>query len=148
MPIPDLNQRDVLPPGLHDCSLAELRARFGNFQASDRRQRLFAKLEEFVLACQGSGLFEQLVVDGSFVTGKPDPNDIDLLAVLRPGHDFERDLPMSEYAAVSRTMLRRRYAFDVIVAEPASELYHTYVKFFSQVRGTPALSKGLLLLRL
>ena len=32
----------------------------------------------------------------SLVTAKPAPNDIDLVAVLRPGQDFERDLPMSE----------------------------------------------------
>lgn len=125
-----------------------MRSRFGSFQESDRRQRLFTKLEELATTCQRSGLFERLLVDGSFVTEKSAPNDIDLLAVLRPGHGFERDLPMSEYALLSRAMLRRRYAFDVIVAEAGSELYHSYVTFFSQVRGKPELAKGLLSLRL
>ena len=148
MPIPELNRDGLLPPGLHDCSLEELQAVFGTFQESDRRQQLFRKLVELVVACQRSGLFEALLVDGSFVTAKPAPNDIDLLAVLRPGHDFERDLPMSEYALVSRPLLRRRYAFDVIVAEATSELYQTYVTFFSQVRGLPELTKGLSRLRL
>jgi hypothetical protein len=83
-------------------------------------------------------------VDGSFVTSKLAPNDIDLIAVLRPGHNFERDLPMSEYALVSRTMLRRRFGFDVIVAERESTVYNTYVEFFSRVREFPALRKGLL----
>lgn len=148
MPIPELNRHGLLPPGLHDCSLAELQASFGVFQESDRRQHLFRKLEELVAACQRSGLFEQLLVDGSFVTAKPAPNDIDLLAVLHAGHNFERDLPMSEYALVSRPLLRRRYAFDVVVAESSSELYHSYVTFFSQVRGSPELTKGLLRLHL
>jgi len=148
MPIPALTALGLLPAGLHDCSLAELRASFGCFQESDRRQRLFAKLEELVSACQRSGLFEALLVDGSFVTAKPAPNEIDLLAVLRPGHNFERDLPMSEYALVSRPLLRRRYAFDVVVAESTSELYHSYVTFFGQVRGSLELTKGLLRLRL
>lgn len=148
MPIPALNQIGLLPPGLHDCSLEEVRARFGTFQESDRRQELFRRLTELAAACQRSGLFEALLVDGSFVTAKPAPNDIDLLLVLRPGHDFERDLPMSEYALVSRPLLRRRYAFDVIVAEANSELYHSYVTFFCQVRGLPELTKGLLRLRL
>ena len=40
-----------------------------------------------------SARFEAILVDGSFVTGKLAPNDVDILAVLRPGHDFERDLP-------------------------------------------------------
>ena len=79
---------------------------------------------------------------------KPAPNDIDLVAVLRPGHNLERDLPMSEYTLVSRAMLRRRFGFDVIVAEPESQLYKTYVEFFSRVREDPAARKGLLRVRL
>jgi len=95
-----------------------------------------------------SGLFEFLVLDGSFVTANLAPNDIDLVAVLRPGYDFERDLPVSEYALVSRALLRRRFGFDVVVAEQDSALYRTYVEFFSRVREAPHLRKGLLRLRL
>ena len=83
-------------------------------------------------------------MDGSFVTAKPSPNDIDAIAVLQPGHDFERDLLLSEYALVSRHLLARRFHFDVIVAERDSAVYKTYVDFFSQVRGAPELRKGLL----
>ena len=104
MPIPALNSDGLLPTGVHDCSLSEVRARFGDFQGSDVRQRLFTRLEELATAMTRSGLFESLLIDGSFITAKPAPNDIDLVAVLRPGHNFERDLPMSEYALVSRAM--------------------------------------------
>lgn len=148
MAIPELNAHGCLPAGLHDCDLSEVRVRFGSFQTNDRRPALFAKLEELVAACRRSGLFTALLVDGSFVTAKPSPNDVDVLAVLKPEHDFERDLAMSEYALVSRPLLRRRYGFDIVVAEPASELYQSYVDFFSQVRGMPALKKGLLRLSL
>ncbi len=97
---------------------------------------------------QRSGLFEGLLIDGSYVTAKPCPNDIDLVAVLRPGHDFERELLLSEYALVSRAMLRRRFGFDIIVAERDSQLYKTYVEFFSRVRENPVARKGLLRLTL
>ena len=148
MPIPALTADGFLPTGLFDCSLAEVRARFGSFQGIDTRQRHFARLEDLVATMQRSGLFEALLLDGSFVTAKPSPNDIDLVAVLRPGHDFERDLPMSEYALVSRPMLRRRFRFDIIVAERDSQLYKTYVEFFSRVRENPEARKGLLRLTL
>ena len=82
------------------------------------------------------------------MTAKVAPNDIDLVAVLRPGHDFERDLPTSEYSLVSRALLLRRFGFDVIVAERDSSLYRTYVEFFSRVREAPELRKGLLRVRL
>lgn len=144
MPIPALNTEGLLPVGLFDCAWSELQSRFGAFRGSDHRVRLFARLEELASAMRASGLFEALIIDGSFVTAKPAPNDIDLVAVLRPGHNFERDLPMSEYALVSRSLLRRRFGFDVIVAEQDSGLYRTYVEFFSRVRETPVLRKGLL----
>jgi hypothetical protein len=146
--IPSLNADGLLPPGIFDCSLDEVKACFGTFQESDRRPHLFQRLTELVTAIQRSQLFETLLIDGSFVTAKPAPNDIDLVAVLRPGHDFERDLPMSEYALVSRTLLRRRFGFDVVLAEMDSPLYQTYVEFFSQVREAPELRKGMLRLRL
>ena len=125
-----------------------MRVRFGAFQGSDTRQRLFTRLEELVTTMQRSALFEVLLLDGSFVTAKPVPNDIDLVAVLRPGHNFERDLPMSEYALVSRAMLRRRFGFDIIIAEPDSHLYRSYIEFFSRVRERPEARKGLLRLTL
>jgi hypothetical protein len=133
---------------LHECSLAEIRERFGRFHESGRRPQLFARLEELTGLMRRSGLFDAVIVDGSFVTTKPAPNDIDVLAVLRQGHDFERDLPMSEYALVSRVLLRRRTGFDVIVAEADSQLYRTYVEFFSRVRERPDVAKGLLRVRL
>ncbi len=148
MPVPALNADGLLPPGIFDCDLPEVRMRFGSFQGSDHRPRLFTRLEELVFVMRGSGLFESLLMDGSFVTAKPAPNDIDLVAVLWLGHDFERDLPMSEYALVSRVLLRRRTGFDVIIAEQDSQLYRTYVGFFSRVRELPGVAKGLLRLPL
>ena len=148
MPIPALNPGGVLPVGVFECSLAEVRERFGVFNGFDRRVRLFTRLEELTLALRSSGLFEVLIVDGSFITAKPLPNDVDLIAVLRLGHNFEQDLPMSKYAVVSRALLRRRFGFDVVIAERDSQLYKTYVEFFSRVREAPELRKGLLRLTL
>lgn len=148
MPIPELNSEGVLPTGIHDCTLAELKGVFGKFQVSDRRIKLFGRLEELAAEAGRSGLFEALLVDGSFVTNEPNPHDIDLIAVLRQGQDFERDLPMSQYALLSRTLLRRRFGFDVLIAEAGSGLYETYVDFFRRVRENPVLRKGLLRVRL
>jgi len=148
MPIPLLNNDGFLMPGIYDCTLKELQERFGSFQKSDRRPRLFSRLEELFETMQRGKLFESLIVDGSFVTAKVDPNDIDLIAVLLPGHDFERDLPMSEYALLSRSMLRRRFGFDVVIVERAGSLYNTYIEFFSRVRENPEVRKGLLRLSL
>jgi hypothetical protein len=144
MAVPPLNSTGFLPSGVFDCSIREIRERFGSFQGSDRRSRLFQRLEELVQALSASRLFESLVIDGSFVSAVQTPNDIDAIAVLLPGHDFERNLSVSEYALVSRSMLRRRYGFDVIVAEQDSHLHKTYLEFFSRVRDNPEMRKGML----
>lgn len=36
-------------------------------------------------------------MDGSFVTAKSEPNDIDLVLVLAADHDFSADLPPVHY---------------------------------------------------
>ena len=79
MAIPELNDDGLLPEGLHECSLGEILERFGRFQQSDRRRRLGQRLQEFLGDVGSTGLAVAVVIDGSFVTGKPEPNDIDLV---------------------------------------------------------------------
>src|SRR4051794_25704968 len=92
MPIPELNEAGFLPEGIHEASLEEVRERFGRFQRTDRRPDLFTKLSLFLAGVRASGLVEAVVVDGSFVTAKDEPSDIDLILVLRPDHDYGAEL--------------------------------------------------------
>jgi len=48
MPIPALSEKGFLPPGVHGCSLDEVRQSFGMFNSTDRRPKLFKKLDAFV----------------------------------------------------------------------------------------------------
>ena len=148
MPIPALDEHGLLPSGVHDCTLEEVRVRFGRFQGSDVRGRLFANLAELVGELMRSDLVAAVVVDGSFITAKSTPNDIDLLLVLKSGHDWSADLGAFDYRLVSSARVRRRFGFDVLVAEDGSKLYQRYVKFFSGTRENPDDVKGVLRIRL
>jgi hypothetical protein len=148
MPIPPLDEHGLLPPGVHHCTLEEIRARFGSFQESDRRPQLFARLTAFLSEAQAARLVASVVVDGSFVTAKPEPNDIDLIVVVAPGHSFAADLSPSEYAVLSKRRVHRRHGFDVLVARDDSEEYRRYVRFFQQIRFEPGRTKGILRLTL
>jgi hypothetical protein len=77
MPIPPMDERGLLPLGIHDCTIDEIQARFGSFQGNDRRPQLWAKFTEFLREARASRLVATVLVDGSFVTAKTDPNDID-----------------------------------------------------------------------
>lgn len=144
MPIPDLNDDGLLPEGIHDCSFAELVERFGQFRKSDCRRRLTKRLEEFFREVGATGFAVSVIVDGSFVTAKAEPNDIDLVLVLRAGHNFSTTVRPFEYNVLSRRRVRKSYGFDMLLAEEGQPEFAEFIEFFTQVRGDPDVRKGLL----
>lgn len=143
MPIPDLNEHGFLPAGVHDCSEEEVEKRFGQFQHSDCRCRLFERLKEFLRHARASGLVGAVIIDGSFVTDKDEPNDIDVIVVLRTGHDFDADLSPREYNVVSKLRIRRQFKLDALVGEEGQKDLADQIEFFGRVRGSE-IRKGLL----
>ena len=148
MPIPALNKDGLLPEGIHDCSLEEIEARFGSFQDSDRRIRLWAALQAFIGESKATGLGLALLVNGSFATAKPAPEDIDLILVLPAEHDFSRELSPAQYNVLSAQRVRRRHKLDLLVARSDSDQYRRYLRLFQQVRLEPRKTKGILRVRL
>ena len=148
MPIPEFNEHGLLPEGIHDCTVEELENRFGNFQGSDRRPQLWAKFRDFIREAKASGVVETILVNGSFVTTKPDPNDIDLVLLVPASHDFSADLGPAQYNVLSRRHVRQRYGFDIVLALPGTEEVSEAAEFFQQVRGQSLRRKGILRLRI
>ena len=148
MPIPALNKDGLLPEGIHDCTLGEIEARFGSFQGTDHRPRLWAALRAFLRELKAAGLGSALLVNGSFVTAKPAPEDIDLILVLPAGHDLSRDLSPAEYNVLSSQRVRRRHKLDLLVTRADSDQYRRYLSLFQQVRLEPRKTKGILRIQL
>ncbi len=148
MPIPPFEPSGLLPPGVDDCTLEELKVRFGSFEGSDRRPQLFARLEAFIAEAKRSRIVHSLVVDGSFVTAELAPKDIDLILVVAEDLDFTADLAPAAYAVVSRHRVHRKYGFDLFVARSGSVEYRRWTEFFQQVRLEPGKQKGILRLTL
>jgi hypothetical protein len=150
MPIPGLDENGLLPSGVHDCTLEELNERFGNDRLVDNkvspcRSRLYTRLCEYVREIRRLKYVVSLLVDGSFVTDKPQPEDIDLVVVLAADHDFTKDLRPFEYNLLSKRRVKQnRYLFDIRVVSESMTEYAEAVAFFSQVRNRPELTKGLL----
>jgi predicted nucleotidyltransferase len=106
--------------------------------------RLVRALEAYVAEIRSTGVVSWIVVNGSFVTGKPGPSDIDLIVVLQPGHDLDAPLGPFEYNAVSRRRVRKRHGFDILVARDGSPELNEYLAFFQQVKQEPDRQKGVL----
>src|SRR5262245_36678426 len=131
--LPPFNEKGLLPEGIHDCSLDEAEARFGRFQRSDRRPGLWSEFRQFVNEAKATGLASAILLNGSFITAKPDPNDIDVILVVLPDHDFTRDLLAAEYNVLSAQRVKRRRKLDLLVARENSDQYYRYIKLFQQI---------------
>ena len=68
----------LLPPGLHPIELDQLRNLCIRTDPGSRvRNRLMIQLESIVFSLKGSGVPAKVWVDGSFLTKKRNPRDID-----------------------------------------------------------------------
>ena len=84
--IPPLNEGGRLPSGVHLASLREIDERFG--QSTEIRRAQMESLTWLVELARRAGVL-RLIVNGSFVTDEPEPNDVDCLLLIGPG--FPRD---------------------------------------------------------
>lgn len=146
--IPALNDYGYLPEGTYDCTVDEAAQRFGVFRSSDRRPRLWERFTEFIRQLKECGFVETVIVDGSFVTAKPAPSDIDLVLVVATSHDFSADLTPAHYSLLAQRRVRRRFGFDIVVVKNGSENLELAVAFFQQVKQRPSVKKGILRIRL
>jgi hypothetical protein len=82
-----------------------------------------------------------LFIDGSFVTAKRDPNDVDAV-VLLPDH-FESQVAANVDAAVElEQMLLMRRPEELFAAEDEAD-WDEWVEFFSRTREADGRRKGL-----
>lgn len=131
--IPDLHD-GVLPEGIHECTIDEVAQMFGQFRRTDQRPRLTEKLRQYVEAARQAEIAEAVIIDGSYVTAKESPGDIDLLLVLKPDFNLQEELRPLEYNVQSKRMVKRLYGFDVLIAQSGSEALEKFTEFFSHVK--------------
>ncbi len=83
--LPPFDDFGNLPAGIHSCTIEELVSRFGT--GSEERETEINELLNFIDAAKKAGV-QRLMVNGSFVTGRLAPNDVDV--VILPGLDYPR----------------------------------------------------------
>ena len=88
MRLPDFTEKGDLLPGVHAASLQETMSRFG--AGSAQRRLLALRLERIYHLAIQTGHLARFVVFGSFVTAKPEPNDVDVFMVMDDNFDVSR----------------------------------------------------------
>jgi len=88
MPLPPLTRSGELPLGVHQTSLQEALDRFG--VGPPQRMSVADRLERVYGMARATGQLARFVVFGSFVTDKPEPNDVDVFLVMQDTFDVAR----------------------------------------------------------
>jgi hypothetical protein len=114
-----MSEQPLLPPGVHDVSVAELDKQFLNsFSNSSTRAELIAGLRRYVDCLAKFGIRFEIWIDGSFVTHKENPNDVDLVAFASSSEvnclsaDFKRQLR----GLFDRISVKQAFKCDVLFA--------------------------------
>lgn len=137
-PIPAFRADGFLPEGVYPAPEADILFRFGT--SGRQRRRLALRLRRWVEPVRGVG-GRRLLVDGSFVTAKERPNDIDAVVLLP--EDFQARVDRGDSGALElEDMLLTRRPEELFAAEDASD-WNDWVEFFSRTREADGRRKGL-----
>ena len=136
--IPPFRNDGYLPEGLYLASEAEVTFRLGT--SSRRRRRLILRLRRWIELAREIGAL-RLLIDGSFVTAKEEPHDIDVVVLLPL--DFEQQIEEGSPSALElEEMLLTRRPEEMFAAEDEAD-WNDWVQFFSRTREADGRCKGL-----
>lgn len=134
MAIPDLGgpQNYWLPPGTHPCTLDEIEERFVYNKRREQLWRAFRVLLNRIKTLGGE--IDVLYVDGSFVTGRREPQDIDAVTLLLPEKAKAMINRSPEWKSLQQIlsnagMVRAMYPVHLFFAETQSDVDDVCVFF-------------------
>lgn len=136
--IPAFRADGYLPEGLFLASEAEVTFRFG--ASTPRRRRLALRLRQWVKLIRQVG-GKRLLVDGSFVTAREEPNDIDAVVLLTLDFEQQIDQGIESALELEQVLLTRRPE-ELFAAEDETD-WNEWVDFFSRTREADGRRKGL-----
>ena len=85
--IPPFNDNGFLPPGIHPASLERIERRFGT--STEIRQAQFQSVRWLLDVIQGQPGILRVILNGSFVTDIPEPNDVDCAILIDEQFDTD-----------------------------------------------------------
>lgn len=84
---PQFNEHGDLPVGIHAAALNEV---VEHFETTPRRAVIARRLERIYQLARSTGHLARFVVFGSFVTARPEPNDVDIFLLMEDSFDVRQ----------------------------------------------------------
>lgn len=138
MPIPAFDRFGLLPGGIHLCTIKEVEV---DLAWNDDRRRLTAQLQEFIAVelTPRFAVVPTVVLDGSYVSKKASPSNINL--VLELSNLPDADQWQGQMLFQGRAELFRSYQIDMLPG--LKGLKQDFVDLLQTVRPQTAFEKGL-----
>ena len=113
----------MLPPGIHKFNLAQFAQQFvSSFPADAARARLFLLMSQWIADVQAVPINAILWVNGSFVTQKPAPGDIDcVLWIPSPPPRLSMDQELVLTPLLDHDAVKVKYGLDLYMEPPLPE---------------------------
>lgn len=129
----------ILPEGIHECSLVDAEQMLVK---DGRRRDLWQKLTNFINWIRPMSIFQYIYIDGSFLTDKPDPNDIDL--VLEFTQNNSCNLATIDPKVFNHMYLVSTFSLDVYFSPTfVPSNYNDFRDFFQYIGVKEGFSRGL-----
>jgi hypothetical protein len=137
MPIPNYTTEGLLPPGIYAATLKQIGTRYG--EGSEARRRLSVLLREVVEAAKSYPSMKRILLWGSFITRKDEPNDLDYSVIVSVDHRLTEVAPAHRRFFVP-SEARRRYGVDagyLLIRDYPLEPYVERLDFICKRKGVP-----------
>lgn len=134
MPLPALLPTGYLPPGIHAATLREVQERFGAGSNVRRRQRDL--LQHVVNAAHEYASIKRVLVWGSFVSSKLEPEDLDYSLIVSIEHG-RTDVQRGHRRFLVPADARRYYGVDrsyLVIKDYPLDVYAERLDFICRNR--------------
>jgi hypothetical protein len=130
--IPAFNDHGYLPPGIHPATFEEIAARFG--QEPELRRVQLESLRWLVDLTRRVGV-QRLIVNGSFVADRWEPNDVDCILLRGPSFPLDEVADAELWAGLPfiQVVLVGQKEFDLFVEKIYATDRHANVKGMIEV---------------
>jgi predicted nucleotidyltransferase len=128
MSLPAFNEFGDMPEGIYPHSLEETIALFGS--GSAQRQEVTARLMNICDLAVKTGRLDRIIVFGSYVTQKADPDDVDVVLIMRDEFALA-DCPQESLVLFDHARADAELGASVFWVRPAMLIVETLEQFIA-----------------
>jgi hypothetical protein len=126
MPLPDFNANGDMPPAVHRAAWTEVMGRFGG--GAGQRDVCTQRLAHIYELARRTGGLQRFVMFGSYVTAKPNPNDVDVILIMDDAFRLE-NCPMESRGLFDHAVAQARFGASIFWMRPALLIGETVEQF-------------------